>query len=238
MTTQIPYDPAPVQPVPAYPTSPPWAPPAPPVEEAPAPGPAYTPHGQLMVPYPELMHSAGRPDPPSWVPVAAVSVLLSVLGAIGVTVVCTLLFGPLGGMVLGAGGGALGLLGAVVAARRARRAKRAGNPGYPYWLAFGLSLLAATIPCLVVPYGTEQVVQTHLVEPAVIHAVQSDMVHGNKIKTSAGVTVQSATCTPIAPRQANGLREYTCVVALSSGQSGTLRVAADRRGEWTAVKSK
>jgi hypothetical protein len=238
MTTQIPYDSAPARPMPAYPTSPPWAPPAPPPEGSPSEDSAYTRHGQLMVPYPELMYGAERPDPPSWAPVAVVSTLLAVLGSVVATVVCTLLFGALGGVVLGAGGGALGLLGAVVAARRAGRAKRAGNPRYPYWLAFGLSLVAATIPCLIAPYGTEQIVQAKLVEPAVVHAIQSDMVHGNKIRTAAGVTVRSATCKPIAPRRTNGLREYTCVLSLSSGQSGTLLVTGNRKGEWAAVKTK
>jgi hypothetical protein len=238
MTTQIPYDSAPAQPTPAYPTSPPWAPPAPPSGGPPPEGAPHTQHGQLMVPFPELMHGAGRPAPPSWVPVAAVSVLLAVLGTVGATVACTLFFGPVGGVVLGAGGGALGLFGAAIAARRARRAKRARNPRYPYWLAFGLSLVAATIPCLVAPYAVEPIVQAQVVEPAVVHIVQTDLVHSGKIKTAAGVTVQNATCTPTAPRQANGLREYACVLVLSSGQTGRLLVTADRKGEWTTAKAK
>src|SRR4051794_3975757 len=101
MTTQIPYDPAPAQPMPAYPTAPPWAPPAPPAEAAPEgppwAGTPYTRHGQLMVPYPELMQAAGRPVPPPWPPIVAVSVLLAVLGTVGAGAVCTVFLGPLGG---------------------------------------------------------------------------------------------------------------------------------------------
>ncbi len=239
MTTQIPYDPGPAQPMPSYPTAPPWAPPAPAAEPAPARADTpYTRHGQLMVPYPELMHGAGRPAPPSWIPVAVVTLILSVLGVIAAAVVCTLFFGVVGGIVLGTAGGALGLLGAFAAARRARTAKRDRNLRYPYWLAFGLALIAATAPDIAALDVTARIVQAEVVEPAAIHAMQSDMVHGSKIQTPAGVTVQQAVCTPAAARQASGLREYRCVLTLSSGQSGTLRVRADRTGAWAAVKTK
>jgi hypothetical protein len=240
MTTQIPYDPGSAQPMPAYPTAPPWAPPAPAAEAPAGPpwaGTPHTQHGQLMVPYPELMHGASRPAPPSWVPVAVSSLVLSVLGVVVATTVCTVFFGLVGGSLLGAAGGALGLLGAVPAARRASRAKRQRNARYPYWLAFGLALVAATVPGIAAIGGTARVVQSQLVEPAAVKAVQSDMVHGNKIKTAAGVTVRSAKCTAVAPRRTDGLREYSCVVTLSSGDSGTLHVLADRKGGWTAVKS-
>jgi len=239
MTTQIPYDPGPAPPMPSYPTAPPWAPPAPVAEDAPARSATpHTQHGQLMVPYPELMHGAGRPAPPSWVPVVVVTLALSTLGVIAAAAVATILFGVLGGILLGTVGGALGLLGAVPAARRAHRAKRAGHPRYPYWLAVGLALIAAVVPDIAALDGTARVVQAQVVEPAAVHAVQSDLVHGSKIQTAAGVTVRKALCTPTAARQANGLRAYSCVLTLSSGESGTLHVTADRKGEWTSVKTK
>jgi hypothetical protein len=65
----------------SYPTSPPWAPPAqsPAGPAAPAP---YTAHGQLLVPYPEEMHNAGRPRPPAVWPVAVFTLIFGLLGAI------------------------------------------------------------------------------------------------------------------------------------------------------------
>jgi hypothetical protein len=64
----------------SYPTSPPWAPQAPP-PAAPMTQP-YTQHGQLLVPYPEAMYSAGRPTPPAVWPVAVFTLLFGVLGSI------------------------------------------------------------------------------------------------------------------------------------------------------------
>jgi len=85
MTIQTPYDPAPRQPDAVYPTAPPWAPQPPGVPAPPGPpwaAGAHTSHGQLMVPYPELMHGAARPKPPSWVPVVVITFLTMPFGAI------------------------------------------------------------------------------------------------------------------------------------------------------------
>ena len=89
MTTHLPYPQHQQQPpAPAYPTAPPWA--APPVSEPQQPAPGaitpygapYTQHGQLLVPYPEEMVNAARPQPPSWWPVVAWTFFLGVLGAV------------------------------------------------------------------------------------------------------------------------------------------------------------
>jgi hypothetical protein len=71
----------------AYPTSPPWAhaqlPPPPEPPPAPTwPEIPHTPHGGLLVPYPEEMANAARPKPPSWVPVVIFTLLFGVLGSI------------------------------------------------------------------------------------------------------------------------------------------------------------
>jgi hypothetical protein len=42
----------------------------------------YTPHGGLLVPFPEEMANAARPKPPSWVPVVIFTFLFGALGAI------------------------------------------------------------------------------------------------------------------------------------------------------------
>ena len=99
MTTHVPYGPdtaAPQQypqhpPTAAYPTAPPWAtPPVAAAEEAPAPaygtvtpwGAPYTEHGQLLVPFPEEMHNAARPRPPSWWPMVVWTFFFGILGSV------------------------------------------------------------------------------------------------------------------------------------------------------------
>ena len=74
MTNQPPYG--------SYSTSPPWAPPPPPAAPPDAPwGPAaWNGHGGLLVPYPEEMALANRPEPPSWIPVAVWTFLLFPIG--------------------------------------------------------------------------------------------------------------------------------------------------------------
>jgi hypothetical protein len=241
MTTQIPYDPGSAQPMPEYPASPPWAEPAPPPVPEPTPrdGTPHTRHGQLMVPYPELMHGAGRPTPPTWLPVALVSLFLALAGGVGAAAVATNYLGFLSGVLVGAaGGGAFGLLGATAAARRAKRAKRDRNPRYPYWLAFGLTLVAAAVPGLYAVSLTAKVVQAQVVEPRAERAVEQSLVHSGRVSTPAGVTVQSAKCTPTAPRRDDGLRGYVCSIDLSSGRTGTLRLLADRKGKWTSITTK
>jgi hypothetical protein len=243
MTTQIPYEPGPAQPMPEYPASPPWAPPEPPPETA-TENPSWggapaTRHGQLMVPYPELMHGAERPDPPTWLPVALVSLFLALTGGIGTAALVTDRVGQVAGMVAGAAGGGLGLFGAIVAARRGRRARRQGNPRYPYWLAFGLTLVAAALPGLYAVGVTAAVVQSQVVEPRVERTVERSLAGSDRVSVPAGVTVRSADCRPLgARRTSDGLRDYLCSVSLSSGRTGTLQLTADRTGNWTAIGTK
>jgi hypothetical protein len=213
MTTQTPHD--------RYPTAPPWASAAeePPHQQRVRQDPAheqhaceqetwagvpYTPHGQLMVAHPELVHGAGRPAPPSSLP----------------TAVLTILFGPLG---------------AISAARRAKKARRQGNPRSPYWLTFGVTLGVYTLLMAVAVSAAIPLFLTYQ-ENAATAAVESNVVNGGKIRTSAGVTVKSATCSPTSVRAASGLRPYTCRVTLSSGVTGTLHVTANRGGIWSKVK--
>jgi hypothetical protein len=241
MTTQIPYDPGSAQPMPEYPASPPWAEPRPPAVAEPPPwdGGPPTRHGGLMVPYPELMHGAGRPAPPTWLPVALVSLFLALAGGVATAALATDRLGLVWGVLAGAFGGALGLLGAPMAARRARKARRHGNPRYPYWLALGLTLAAAAVPGLYAVGVTAGIVQSQVVEPRVQHTVEQSLVHSGRVEVSDGATVESAKCMPIGARRTNdGLRDYMCSVALSTGHPGTLRVTADRKGNWTSIDAK
>lgn len=188
-----------------YPTSPPWAVPSPaPAQPEPQAG-ATLPHGGLMVPYPELMHAAGRPSAPSVLPV----------------VLFTLFFGPLG---------------AISALRRAGKAIRRDNPRYPYWLGFGVTLVAHAIVASVA-LSIAIPVYLQYRESAAIAQLESAMVHGDKIKTSTGVTVRGAVCTPTATRTSGDTRAYTCVVTLSNGQTGKLKVVAKRDGTWSQVRT-
>ena len=83
MTTQLPYPPHHQPPTPAYSTAPPWAPPPPDQPAAAHDGP-YTPHGQLLVPFPEEMQAAARPTPPSWWPVVLWTFFFGLLALVSV----------------------------------------------------------------------------------------------------------------------------------------------------------
>lgn len=90
MTTHVPYGPdteAPHRypqhpPSTAYPTAPPWAPPPAPQDEAAPHLVPYTPHGQLIVPFPEEMLNASRAKPPAWWPVIAWTFFFGIFGVV------------------------------------------------------------------------------------------------------------------------------------------------------------
>lgn len=89
MTTQTPYQPAPAPPPDPYPTAPPWAPAAAPVppEQAGVGQPGwggvpYTPHGQLMVKYPNAMQDASGPKTPAVWPVVIFTIVFGLAGSI------------------------------------------------------------------------------------------------------------------------------------------------------------
>ncbi|WP_250036167.1 hypothetical protein [Paractinoplanes maris] len=73
MTAPIPYA--------QYPTTPPWVTPATPPAPTAAPGP-HTPHGRLLVRFPEEMARAARPQAPSWAPVVFWTLLFGVPGLV------------------------------------------------------------------------------------------------------------------------------------------------------------
>ena len=67
----------------AYPTAPPWASaPEPAATPAYQPAPPFAQHGQLLVPFPEEMHNASRPQAPTWWPVVVWTFFLGVLGIV------------------------------------------------------------------------------------------------------------------------------------------------------------
>jgi hypothetical protein len=159
-----------------------------------------------MVAYPELMHGAARPKPPSWIPVVVITLLTMPFGAIS-------------------------------AARRSTRARRGGNPAYPYWLAFSLTFAAGWMLSMLALVVAVPVVLNYR-EGLATKAVESSLVHDGKVTTSGGATVTGAACTPAGARGSDGLRAYTCGLALSDGRTGTLHVVADSDGQWTTRKTK
>jgi hypothetical protein len=72
-------------------------------------------------------------------------------------------------------------------------------------------------------------------EGAVTKVVESDLKNGDQLKESAGVTASSASCEPVGPRDAAGIRLYICTLALADGRTGSLQVTADSDGNWAAV---
>ncbi|MGX6601868.1 hypothetical protein ACWKSP_07000 [Micromonosporaceae bacterium Da 78-11] len=253
MTTQTPYGPTPpgtdpqpgyllagayrsagVDPAAAhYPTAPPWAPAEEPPQPAAAPwaGAPYTEHGRLMVPFPNEMINAAREAPPSWWPVVLTTFVLNVLSS---TAVFFALFGvlPIWCLLFGA----LPLLGIVATARRASAAHRQRNARYPFWLAYLATLMVGGVLWSMTTVFAAPLYLADVVEPGATKAVQSSMTGDGKIATPAGITVQDVTCTPTAARATDGLRAYSCVVTLSDGQSGTMKVVGTVDGDWAARK--
>ncbi len=209
MTTHSPHPQH--QPTSAYPTAPPWAAPAPsappqgaPVHDRITPyGAPYPQHGQLLVPYPEEMVNAARPQPPSWWPVVA----------------WTFFFG---------------FFGAVSAGRRAGRARRGRNSAAPYWVAWGVTLVAtAVLGAVVAAVGVPAYLDYR--EDAVTQVVQE------KLQADAqggGATAATVTCEPDGPRDAGGLRRYDCLLAREDGRTGPFTVIADADGNWSQVRRK
>ena len=126
-----------------------------------------------------------------------------------------------------------GVFGAISAARRTTRAHRAGRSGTPYWVAFAVTLVVSGVLWTA---AAAIAVPTYLSyrEDVATKALQSDLVHGERIAQVVGTTVNSAECRPEGARAATGLRAYTCRLALADGRTGTVRVIAQPDGTWAA----
>jgi hypothetical protein len=183
-----------------YPTAPPWAPPPAPPEVS-EPAPPHTVHGQLLVPYPEEMHNAGRARPPAVWPV----------------VVFTLLFG---------------VFGAITTSRRAAQARRVRNSTTPYWVAFLITLVAGGYLSFMVTTAAVLPAIDNIRESAAVDAVQQNLVGDGRLQKTAGTTATSATCTALDVRRSDGRRDYSCLLTLDDGRTGTIGVTADRAGAW------
>ena len=125
--------------------------------------------------------------------------------------------------------------GIVSAARRATRARRSRSSSAPYWITFGVSVVAswfvwsvavaAAVPAYAAAY-----------ERVVTDRVESGIVHDGQLAKSTGVTVRAAACDPSGPRAADGRRQYECLLTLTNTGTGSLTVIADREGRWTPAR--
>ena len=222
----------------AYPTAPPWAsPPAPTAAPAPQPAPPFAQHGQLIVPFPEEMHNASRPQPPAWWPVAAWTGLFGLLGI--VAALAGLAFGLTSalGLVFVLVAIVFDLVGVASASRRAGVARRGRNSVAPYWAAWGATVAVLSVVGVAALAVGVPVYLSHR-EAVVAKVVESDLKNGDQLKASDGVTASSAHCEPVGLRDAAGIRLYDCTLALSDGRTGTLQVTADSDGRWAAVPKK
>lgn len=122
------------------------------------------------------------------------------------------------------------VLGAVPASRRARRARQQRNSPAPYWVAWGVTLVASGLAgMLAVAAGVPAYLEYR--EGAVTKVLQ------DKLRADAwgGGAAASVTCTPAGPRDTTGFRRYDCLLAAEDGRTGSITVTADGDGNWTAA---
>jgi hypothetical protein len=193
-------------------------------------------HGQLLVPFPDQMHNASRPEPPPWRPVVAWT------GACGLIGIAAGLAGLAFGLSSTVGIGLcvvavlLALAGIASAGRRANQARRGQNSTARYWVAWGVTLAVLAVVNVAVLAVGVPVYLNHR-EGLVTKAVESDLKNGGQLK-AIGVTATAATCIPAGPRNDAGIRRYDCTLTLDDGRTGSLMVTADADGKWTTVPKK
>jgi hypothetical protein len=125
--------------------------------------------------------------------------------------------------------------GIVSAARRGGRARRGRQSAAPYWVTFGVSVVASWfLWSVLIAVGVPAALAAY--ENSVTDRVQDAIVHDGHLSQSAHVTARAAACDAAGPRRLDGRRPYECVLTLEDASTGTLTVLADRDGHWTAVR--
>jgi hypothetical protein len=198
----------------SYPTSPPWA------QQAASPAaPVAQPHTQQ--PYPQqayLQH--GQLLVPY--PEAMHNASRAKPPTVWPVAVFTLLFG---------------VLGAISATRRAAQARRGRNSTAPYWIAFGVALVAGGFLSFVAAITVVEPMVADHHERNAVTALQRNLVKDGGLQKTAGLTATSAACTPVDVRGSDGQRDYSCLLKLSDAKTGTIEVTADKAGAWQPVKN-
>ncbi|BFU46290.1 hypothetical protein [Krasilnikovia sp. MM14-A1004] len=129
-----------------------------------------------------------------------------------------------------------GVFGAVSARRRAATARRIRAGVAPYWIAFGISLALGSLVTAAV--GQALILPKYLEfrEGAVLKQLQENIVTDGELQKAQKLTATGAKCQALDERDADGLRNYACVLTLDNGKAKPLRVTADENGDWTVMK--
>jgi hypothetical protein len=124
------------------------------------------------------------------------------------------------------------VFGAFSATRRAAQARRGRNSPAPYWIAFLATFVAGGFLSFVVATTAVVPLVDAVHESASADAVQSNVVRDGRLEQVAGMIATAATCTPLDVRGSDGKRDYSCLLTLDDGRSGTIQVTGDRDGNW------
>lgn len=114
-----------------------------------------------------------------------------------------------------------GVLAFPSARRRARKALIGRNDRYPYWIAYGATVVVGSILSVLLWLSVGVPAYLEMREQALNKAVA-----GNLVGTGA---VREAACEPLTDA-VHGVRTYTCAVTATNGKAGTLKVKADDQG--------
>ncbi|WP_229072268.1 hypothetical protein [Actinoplanes sp. DH11] len=195
--------------------APPWAAAPAPPQPAPPPDPATQPFGGVVPPYgsPENRHGQLLVRFPEEVHGSARPVAPSWRPVVAWTFF-------------------LSVLGVVAAMRRSGRARRYGRERSPYWVAFGVTLVAGAAFWSALLYTVALPVYQHFAEKKLTAALESTVLTDGRIAKSAGATVTNPQCAPQGERNGDGLRTYVCTFTLVDGKKTSVFVQADRNTNW------
>ncbi|WP_430789647.1 hypothetical protein [Actinoplanes sp. G11-F43] len=122
-------------------------------------------------------------------------------------------------------------LGVLSALRRSGTARFYGRARRPYWIAFGVTLVAGgafwslLTTSVAIPY------YHHWQEDGITTVVQDTLQGDRRIIKKLGA-VDSVACRPETERNADDVRTYLCTFQLATGKSSGMYVEADSHGNW------
>jgi hypothetical protein len=125
--------------------------------------------------------------------------------------------------------------GVISAVRRGGRARRSRHSRSPYWIAFAAAVVAAWIFWFAVGAVVATPVYNRISESLITDSLQKNLVGDGQLEKRKQ-PAKAASCRPTDLRGSDGLRDYSCVLRLTSGETGTISVTADTDGNWKPVK--
>lgn len=129
----------------------------------------------------------------------------------------------------------LSVLGVIAAMRRSGRARRYGRNRTPYWVAFGVTLVAGAAFWSVLAVDVAIPAYLSHRESVLTEAVQRDLLSDGRVEAAAGAEVSSAQCAAEDDRDSGGTRTYLCTLLLAEGGTSTVTVEADESAAWTLL---